>query len=175
MKIAKFVVTALIIGGIVLSCSTLPVLAKTSPEIFEDNNVKIEYIIGVNVYYIVIENKSTAEIYIDSTRASVISIKEESRSLNLQALDNHIPPNSKVVYASNQSAFFDKDVYEEFMTPVVSNKMPGPKEQQGSLINSKSIVTSMIGQSIRLYIPIIIYGEEKIYDIIVKIIDIKNI
>jgi len=166
------VLLVIIIFMVFQSCSTLPKLANVSPENYENEFIKIEYYIGLNVYYIIIDNKTENPMTIDFNRASIVSIDNESRNLNLKSKDGHIPPLSKVIYQSNNEAFFVTDVNTYFYNK--NSKFIFNSSSGYTTISDSDIIKSMIGKNVRLYLPIIINGQEQIFDIRIRIVSVRE-
>jgi len=146
----------LLIVVILASCTTTKRFTL-APEYFEDNEVKIEYRIGKAVYFIKIYNKTESEIIVDSSGVSIISIKDEARAINPLGSTNRIPPKSYIIMHSSQNPLFESDINKPF-------------ETSGLTTSSAEIkLDDFIGQSLRLFIPIVIEDKIVPYNIKLKI------
>jgi len=151
---------------VLASCTTLPKAIDFKQNYYEDDSVKVEYAIGTKVHYIVVHNKTTKEMFVQSNRASIISFTGETSSLMLASSDDHIPPNSRQVFISKASTFFDTDIWKYFKY--------FPVTTMSSSINEKEYILRMKGEMIRLFFPIIIDSIETIYEIPLEIIGVKE-
>ena len=96
------------------SCVTYPKMAKIDPRIFENDLIRIEFAIGKKVYNFSVHNKTDNEISI-ANKSSIISINGQSKNLFDKVEDLYIPPNSWVLFSSNQDVFFNQNMYTRFL------------------------------------------------------------
>ena len=144
------------------SCQTYPKLAKINPSIFEDDILKIEFVIGEKIYYISVTNKTSTEIHF-TKKSSIISIYGQSKNLFDNAENWFIPPNSRVIFNTNQTTFFNQNIYTDFVENDYYYQFIGPKYLY------QSIISEHHNKIIRMYLSFVINGDEKIYDIPIKI------
>lgn len=147
-------------------CETVPTLLQLNPSTYEDETIKIEYKIGVYVYFIRITNKTNNEIFINKQRASIISYRGETHNLNLSAKDSHIPPKSHIVLSSSTQTFFNTDFNSLF------EKKHG--YESVDYIPEEKYLKHFVNKSIRLFLPLQIKGNEKIYDIKLQVKGIEE-
>ncbi len=156
-------------------CSTVPKIYETTPSHYEDEDLKITAVIGAEVYSIIIENKGSDEVIVDTTRFSIISIDGETRTLNIVAEDSHIPGKSKLIYYAAQDTFFVTDPYAPFYSPFKEPDFSTSIYSDNYIEKgSEEYLRLFIGQYIRLYFPVLIRGEEVIYDLIFNLTDIRQ-
>jgi hypothetical protein len=145
-----------------LSCTTTsgsPAEIIFSPEYYEDEYVRIEYRFGVKTFLLKIENRTGNELKVDVNRSSIVSFTGETRNLNLHPRDNHIPGKSFLIFQSDQTTIFDTDIDRYFVSGQMVNKNEFRK------ISEFDYLRSYRNEEIRIFIPIIIEGKEKIYDL----------
>lgn len=144
-----------------ISCTTsTPPLFETDPALYEAEDIKIEYRLGMNVHFIKISNYSDDELFIDYDRMSIVSVRGETRTIDPAPFDSHIPPRSAVVIFGNQETIFNFDIDYPF-------EDHGYSSDYG--MTERSYLKQFIGQSVRLFIPIIRNGEETIHEVYIDL------
>jgi hypothetical protein len=164
-RIWLLVAAAAICSGMLQSCRSFPAKLIVEPGYYEDESIRIDYRIGLNVYFIEILNKTETEIVVDPIRSSIISIANQTRSLNLKQEDSHIPPKAALIIRPNQSTIFGTDIDSVFKPPAVQFSEFSP-------LTEKEYLKQYVGSNIRIYMPLAIGGKERVYDIILSI---KNV
>ena len=171
-NILKIILLNLVLIFLTISCTSVPTLAKLDPEFYEDEFVKIEFFIGVKVHNIVVTNKTSQEIHFNN-KSSIISINGQTKNLDINnmgvtAENWFIPPNSRIIFTANQYTFFDENVYAELAKGRRSYYYYS-RNLGIDYYYQRILFENMRNRIIRLYFSFIINGNEKIYDIPIRI------
>ena len=158
--------------AITISCATYPAMAKTDPQIFENDYIKIEFAIGIKVYNFSVFNKTDNEISI-TNKSSIISIGGQSKNLFDSTDDMYIPPRSWILFTTNQDVFFNQNMYTRFVERNTSATSHNSR-QRASVLTDVNIIKNNAGNIIRIYLSFFINEKEEIYDIPLKIIGVMD-
>jgi len=161
----KFAGLAVVIVLSLVSCNTVPILAKLEPAFYEDEFVRIDYRIGVKIYFITITNKTQAEIGLVPSRTSVVSVDGQTGQIPMILDDAHIPPRATLVISSARETFFNTDINAPFRPQAALRQHVSP-------ISDADLIKQFMGRSFRIYLPLVINGVEKLYDLILLIVDV---
>ena len=160
-----------------VSCQSYPKLANINPSIYEDDNIKMEFVIGEKIYFISVINKSSSEIHL-TKKSSVISIDGQTKNLFENADNWFIPPKSTIIFNSNQITIFNQNMYTDFVDNNYDNYSNVFRNEMVNVTMGQRIVRSgfsaILNKTIRLYMCFIINNDEKIYDIPIKIVGIMT-
>jgi hypothetical protein len=157
----------IIIAMIVAGCQTAPARMFVAPESIENEQIRIDYRIGVHIYYLAITNKSDSDMTIDYSRCSIISVSGQTRTLAAKPEDSHVAPRSTLVIHSDQLAYFGTDLDDLF-------KLRSAGITLGADQGEKEYLKQFIGKDIRLFIPVTVSGTEKIYDFSLRAVSITQ-
>lgn len=166
ISVGLFAVTMVVMSG----CQTPPpALLSLEPSTYSDDYATIEYRIGTQVYYIRITNESEMDMSIDSQRASIISIRGETRSLQLSAYDTHIPPDASLVFRANVSTFFNTNIDARFVEQEASRS-----GYDSRYLREEDYLAQFEGETIRLFLPANFEGQGRTYYIYLRIVGVQE-
>jgi len=150
---------------VMVACQSIPSKILLSPNTYSDDKIKIEYSFGTKAYNIRITNLTDNELFIDIQRCSIISITGETKNLLLVPNDSHIPPRANLVLSSTQQVLFSTDIDTQFKSEL----------NDGQYLSESEFIKKFIGQRIRLFIPVSVENEEKIYDLLLTIEGVEKL
>lgn len=156
----KKLFTVLIFTIVLSSCQSNYQIFVTSPERYTNEDISVEYIIGHSIFTLRVHNNSDEEIFIDTNRLSFVSTKGEVVALNPSFKAVSVLAGSYIDYHSYELIFFDRTRVIESgydYLPWEIRKM----EEKGVEVPESGYLSGYKGDSIKLFIPYTINGEEK--------------
>ncbi|MBN1523379.1 MAG: hypothetical protein JW904_02745 [Spirochaetales bacterium] len=127
---------------------------------YEDDKIKVNYVLGSRIFYLAIENKTRNEIILDVTRLALISYGGEVCLIAPDSKLTAIPPRAKVVFASSAPAILDS--FDQGNDP-------------GSRARDWQDYKQFIGKRLRLYFSLFVFNTTQQFDIELKIVDIAPV
>ena len=161
-KKIPFIIVLILI--LVCSCTTTAKAKGVEYQIvfdrkyYEDDKIKVMYVLGSEVFHLSIQNKTRTEIVLDVTKLAIISYEGETFLIDPESPKKVIPPRSKVVFTSDASVIFDS-----------YNEGTG----SGSKMRDWRDYKQYTGKRIRIYFPLFIFNTTQVFDIELKIVDIE--
>jgi len=136
----------------------------TTPEIYQDNDIDVEFRVGTRVYFLKITNKTDQEFFLDFDRVTVITASGQANALKPLTTASSIPPNSFVVLSSDAHSIYQTDINTVFINYEASAAQYAHSDL--------SLMNAFVGDSIRIILPISVGGVESVRDIELTLVEI---
>jgi hypothetical protein len=126
-------------------------------ENYEDDKIRVDYVLGSEIFLISIYNKTRTEALVDAPKLALVSYKGEVIPVEPESHSTLIPPLAKVVFSSRLPAI--RDSYSDGMSQEIPS---GDIEQYKQLI----------GKKLRIYFSLFINNSSQAFDLELKIKDV---
>jgi hypothetical protein len=158
-------VLALVVG-VMAGCmtATYPAQLLLEPPRFENDSVRIEWVIGATFFRMKVTNLTTEQMNLDLAGSAIVSVDGEARPLSLvdRKDSQMIPPRSYVVLASEQGVVYGTDILGRFNSES-EEKYPLPSGSLGT--EDRTYLKTHSGETLRLYLSAEVKGKKTVFDI----------
>jgi hypothetical protein len=158
-------VLALVVG-VTAGCmtTTYPAQLLLEPPRFENDSVRIEWVIGATFFRMKVTNLTTEQMNLDIAGSAIVSVDGEARPLALvdRKDSQMIPPRSYVVLASEQGVVYGTDILGRFNSES-EEKYPLPSGSLGT--EDRTYLKTHSGETLRLYLSAEVKGKKTVFDI----------
>ena len=144
--------------------ATYPAQLVLEPARFENDSLRIEWVIGANFFRMKVTNLTTEQMDIDLAGSAIVSVDGEARPLSLVGRKDSqmIPPRAYVVLASEQGVVYGTDILGRFNSEN-EEKYPMPSGNLGT--EDRAYLKTHSGETLRLYLSAEVKGKKVTYDI----------
>jgi hypothetical protein len=156
---ALFVVAA---SGCVTT--SYPAQLLLEPPRFENESLRIEWVIGATFFRMKVTNLTTEQMDLDLASSAIVSVDGEARPLALVGRKDTqmIPPKAYVVLASEQGVVYGTDILGRFNSES-EEKYPMPSGNLGT--EDRTYLKTHSGETLRLYLSADVKGKKVTFDI----------
>ncbi|RPJ05906.1 MAG: hypothetical protein EHM28_11150 [Spirochaetaceae bacterium] len=127
---------------------------------YEDDKIRVDYVLGSEIFYISIYNKTGTEALLDAPKLVLVSYKGEIVPIEPDSKNAVLPPLAKAVFSSRSPSI--KDTYTDAMSPVIDSHDIEQYKQ-------------LIGKRLRIYFSLFINNSSQIYNIELRIKDVISL
>jgi hypothetical protein len=144
--------------------ASYPAQLLLEPPRFENDSVRIEWVIGATFYRLKITNLTTEQMDLDLAGSAIVSVDGESRPLALVGRKDSqmIPPKAYVVLASEQGVVYGTDILGRFNSES-EEKYPMPPGNPGA--EDRTYLKTHSGETLRLYLSADVRGKKVTFDV----------
>jgi hypothetical protein len=144
--------------------ATYPAQLLLEPPRFENDSLRIEWVIGATFFRMKVTNLTAEQVDLDLASSAVVSVDGEARPLSLVGRKDSqmIPPKAYVVLASEQGVVYGTDILGKFNSES-EEKYPMPSGSLGT--EDRTYLKTHSGETLRLYLSADVKGRKVTYDI----------
>jgi hypothetical protein len=144
--------------------TSYPAQLLLEPPRFENESIRIEWVIGATFFRMKVTNLTTEQMDLDLASSAIVSVDGEARPLVLVGRKDiqMIPPKAYVVLASEQGVVYGTDILGRFNSES-EEKYPMPSGNLGT--EDRTYLKTHSGETLRLYLSADVKGKKTTFDI----------
>jgi hypothetical protein len=144
--------------------ATYPAQLPLEPPWFENDSLRIEWVIGATFFRMKVTNLTAEQMDLDLANSAIVSVDREARPLSLVGRKDSqmIPPRAYVVLSSEQGVVYGTGILGRFNLES-EEKYPMPSGSVGA--EDRTYLKTHSGEILRLYLSAEVKGRKVTYDI----------